>query len=127
MAFLNKHRIAAALAFIISLLAISSGGRVLLGLMQPNYHILPPLVVYNVLMAFVGLVDGWALWSTRLWSKKLTFYILLTHIVVLVILITMRILGGQVANQSLGAMAFRVMVWSTILWLVGKNKNLAAS
>ncbi len=127
MDFPIKYRIAAFLAIIISLLAISSGGRVLFGLMQPNYHVIVPLVIYNVCLAFVGLVDGWALWSARAWSKKLSTLILLTHLSVLVILLIMRLSGGEVANQSLGAMTFRVLVWSIILRLIIKSKNTDAS
>ena len=116
-----KQRLAAILAFVVSLMAVFSGSLVLLGLSQPAYHVIPLLVIYNVTLGVVGLADGWGLWTGRDWAEKLVYYILGFHLVVLILLLVLRLFDVEVAIHSIGAMTFRVLIWSIVGLLLRKR------
>ena len=62
---LNKNvfiKIAAVVAVLFSLLTVVEGLQVLLGITNPEYIVLTPLLIYNVIMGFVGLFAGIVLW-----------------------------------------------------------------
>ncbi len=121
MAFLTKNRVAALLALIVSLMAVVSGGQVLLGWSTPAYHVIPLLVIYNVVLGLVGVADAWGLWGVRAWAEKLASFILGLHFLVLILLLVMRLLDVEVAIHSIGAMTFRVLIWSIINLLLRKK------
>jgi hypothetical protein len=114
----KKDRVAAVLGTMVGLLTIMEGGRVLLGLMKPDYVVLPWLVWYNVAMGIVSVVAGAGIWSGRSWSLDLAVNILTFHAVVFAGLFGMQKFGQPVAAASIFAMLFRTFVWTVIVSLV---------
>lgn len=107
---------AAIIALVFSLLTIVEGSSVLLGISQRDHVVLMPLVLYNVLMGFVGIVAGVILWLNRPWVLKLTAGIGTVHLFVLLAVGVIFLLGDAVAADSVRAMALRSAVWLAIMW-----------
>lgn len=116
-------KIAASVAVVFSLLTIVEGTQVLLGITQPEYVVLTPLLIYNVLMGFVGLFAGIALWRNLGWALKLTTLVVAAHIIVLLTVGVIYLSGGAVASHSVNAMVIRSVIWAAITlvaWKTGK-------
>jgi len=116
-------KIAASIAVVFSLLTIVEGTQVLLGITQPEYVVLTPLLIYNVLMGFVGLFAGIVLWRNLGWSLKLTTLVVAAHIIVLLTVGVIHLSGGAVASHSVNAMIIRSVIWAAItlvVWKTGK-------
>jgi hypothetical protein len=109
-------KIAAALAFIIGVMAIFAGGQVLLGQL-PDYYVINWLPIYNfiagVVSALVVAVLIWRESSYALPAAALTFG---AHAVVMIVIRTAY--GDVVAPDSLRAMTIRLAVWLMILVLL---------
>jgi hypothetical protein len=114
----KRDRVAAILAIMIGLLSVVEGGRVLSGLLVPDYPVLPWLVWYNVVVGVVSAAAGTGLWRGRDWSQSLGVNILAFHAIVLVGLFALKQAGQNVAEQSLFAMTFRTFTWIVIYLLV---------
>jgi hypothetical protein len=116
-------KIAASVAVIFSLLTIVEGTQVLLGITKPEYVVLSPLLIYNVLMGFVGILAGVALWINYGWSLRLTTIVVAAHIIVLLTAGVIYLSGGAVASQSVNAMVVRSVIWvaiTVVAWKTGK-------
>lgn len=116
-------KIAASVAVVFSLLTIVEGTQVLLGINYPEYAVFIPLLIYNVLMGFVGLFAGVVLWRNLEWSSKLTTLIVAVHIIVLLTVGVIYFLGGAVSLHSINAMVIRSVIWAAITmvaWKAGK-------
>ncbi|MEO8168778.1 MAG: hypothetical protein ABI623_11055, partial [bacterium] len=87
------RRIAAGVAIAFSLLTITEGSQVLLGISHPDYVVLPWLLIYNVIMGVVGLVSGVALWLNGRWARTLVASIGVAHVVVLLVIGLMYLSG----------------------------------
>lgn len=116
-------KIAASVAVVFSLLTIVEGTQVLLGITQPEYVVLTPLLVYNVLMGFVGLYAGVLIWRNHGWSLRLSKMVTVAHIIVLLIVGVIYLTGGAVASHSINAMIIRSVIWSAITLVVLKTGN----
>lgn len=117
-------KIAASVAVVFSLLTTIEGTQVLLGITQPGYVVLTPLLIYNVLMGFVGLFAGVVLWRNLGWALKLTTLVVAAHIIVLLTVGVIYLSGGAVAAQSINAMVIRSVIWAAITlvaWKTGKT------
>lgn len=121
------RRIAAVVAVVFSGMSLIEGTQVLLGLAQPDYVVLKPLLIYNVLMAIPGIIAGVALWPGRRWAFRLAAVITAAHVVVLLVIGTMYLSGGSVALHSVQAMLARSVAWSLIAWIAGRNVSHRAS
>jgi FtsH-binding integral membrane protein len=119
----NKARIAAVLAVALGLMAIVSGGSVLLGIETKTYHVIPWLVLYNVLMGFVSVAAGIGLWMEKKWAAMVAAIILVCHGAVLISLGSMYLLGKAVAVFSIKAMVFRTVMWTVINLMVRGKKE----
>jgi hypothetical protein len=115
------RRVAGAVAVVFSLLTLVEGSRVLLGTAETGCVVLMPLLLYNVVMAFVGMVAGGGLWMGRKWGLALSGGIAASHIVVLLIVGALYTSGGDVALRSVQAMILRSVVWTVVAWIGWKT------
>ena len=118
-------KIAAIIALIFSLLTIVEGSQVLLGITQPEFIVLTPLLIYNVIMGIIGLLVSGTIWLNH---KKVMTYIkivLTAHTTVMVIVIFIHLLSTAISIHSVQAMIVRVVVWLIIASLTWKpNKSI---
>jgi hypothetical protein len=121
------RRVAAGVAVAFSFLTIVEGSQVLLGMTRPEYIVLTPLLIYNVIMGVVGLVAGAALWLNRRWALTLTAIIGAAHVVVLLAVGAMYLSGGAVALHSVRAMIMRSVVWLAIVWVAWKTVKASSA
>lgn len=108
------NKIAASVAVVFSLLSIIEGTKVLLGVAQTEYVVLTPLLIYNVVMGFMGVFVGIALWRNHARSLMFTSMVAAAHLIVLLVVGVLYVSGGVVAEHSLQAMGIRTVVWLTI-------------
>ncbi len=112
-------RIAAIAAAGIGLMAVVVGSKVLAGTFIPDYHIIPWLVKYNVTMGIISIITGIMLWLNHRLGVKLTAFVGLAHISVLVLLLAF--FYGVVAGHSIKAMIFRSVTWVVLFVIVRKK------
>jgi hypothetical protein len=114
----KRDRIASILAITLGLLSIREGGAVLLGVTIPDYHVLPWLVWYNVIMGVVSVIVGTGMWKQQDRSVALSVNILVLHGIVFFSLFAMYQFGRVVAERSIYAMLFRTFTWIVIYSLL---------
>jgi hypothetical protein len=110
------NKVASALAFIIGMMAVFSGGQVLLGKV-PDYNVINWLPLYNytigILTVFITAVLIWTNSQLAMPAAIATFS---THAIIMFILqIAYR---DMVATDSLVAMTLRLTTWFIILTLM---------
>lgn len=112
--YLNK--IAATLAFIIGIMAVFAGGKVLLGIL-PDYYVIDWLPIYNFV---VGLSSAFftsvVIWKNNRLALPATIATFGLHAIVMIILQTAY--HSLVAPDSIMAMTVRLVVWAIILILL---------
>ncbi len=119
----TRKRLAGTAGVAVGLASVIAGTRVLLGVSQPAYTVIPLLVIYNVVMGAIALVAGAGLWASHAWAAKLACGIALCHFAVLGLLLLARVMGESVAAESVGAMIFRSAAWTAIALIVGKAEQ----
>ena len=92
----------------------------------PGYVVLPWLVRYNVAAGLFGVVAGLAVWRAAPWAIAATAVLATAHLTVLIVLAALRIAGSEVANDSLGAMALRVAIWTGIALVARRGSRTHA-
>ncbi len=112
-------KIAAVVAAGIGLMAVVAGSKVLTGASIPEYNVLPWLVKYNVTMGILSVVTGIVLWLNHRFALKLTGFVGIAHMTVLVLLLT--VFGNTVAAHSINAMIFRSVIWIVLFVIVWKK------
>jgi hypothetical protein len=119
-------KIGAVLAFIIGIMAVVAGGRVLLG-QEPGYYVIGWLPVYNFLAGlFSATLAAVLLWRNHRLAMPLSVATLALHSLVMLVL-----LGAYrevVAPDSLVAMTLRIAVWiiiSALLFIQAGSKGKA--
>lgn len=110
--FLEK--IASVLAVIIAVMAIRVSAKAMRG-WQPGWKVVGWLPVYNFVVGILSLVPAVLLWINHPYAWITSLVIFGIHAVVLSLLLTA--FRGKVAQQSVRAMTFRVVVWIAILAL----------
>jgi hypothetical protein len=119
-------RIGAVLAFMIGIMAVVAGGRVLLG-QEPGYYVIAWLPVYNFLAGLVSATLTTALlWRNHRLSMPLSLATLALHTIVMLVLLGAY--RGVVAPDSLVAMTLRITVWviiSALLFIQAGSKGKA--
>ncbi|WP_298365197.1 hypothetical protein [uncultured Lutibacter sp.] len=110
----NVFKIASILAFIIGIMSIVAGSKVLLGIDTKNYTVLNWLVTYNVIYGFISIIVAYLIWTTNKFTKKAIIFILASHITLLFYL---SFFNENVASESIKAMVFRISIWSIIALL----------
>lgn len=107
--------IATLLAGALGLLAILAGSTVLFGLREVDYPVIRALVMYNVLAGVLSLLTAVGIWKRPGLAQGLASLILTFHAAVLG---DLYFFSDTAADKSIGAMVFRVAVWSLILVLL---------
>jgi hypothetical protein len=123
----TKTRIAAGIGGAFSALTIAEGSAVLLGIIQPPYVVLQWLLLYNVVMGFVGFGTAVVLWMSRRWARILVLFIAAAHAAVFATLGILLAIDSPVAMHSVQAMAMRSAVWSVIAWIAWKSVQAIAA
>lgn len=111
---LNMHvikKIGATLAFLIGIMSVFAGSKVLLGMDVKEYNVLTTLVIYNAVFGAISIITAYFLWREAKIGRLMIDFVLFSHIVVFLYL-TFFIDG--VANESKEAMVFRISVWIVI-------------
>lgn len=115
------RKIAAAIALIFSLLTIVEGSQVLFGAVVPEHFVLKPLLIYNVLMALVGIIAGVIIWINCKRALLITTIITFLHFIVLFTVEFIFYFRGSVAEHSVVAMIIRAAIWLVVLVIVWRN------
>jgi hypothetical protein len=111
-------KIAAIIAIIFSLLTIVEGSQVLLGITHPEFVVLTPLLIYNVIMGIIGLLVSGTIWLNHNKVMAFTIIVLIAHLSVLVVVGGIYMLSNAVALHSVQAMIIRVIVWFVIVLII---------
>lgn len=113
---LSKMKIAAVLAWIIGVMAVVAGARVLSGKL-PDYTVIDWLPVYNFVMGVITvLATAVFIWKNSRYAMLAAGATFSAHTVVMLILLTA--FRTIVAFDSLVAMTVRMLVWIVILALL---------
>lgn len=110
-----RYKLAAVIAFLIGLMSVVAGSRVLIGISTPDYHVLDWLVAYNVILGLLSIVVSFLIWKKYRRAFAASLLIAASHITVFVLLIT--VFNEITAAESIKAMIFRIVVWSVIIML----------
>jgi hypothetical protein len=110
-----RYKLAAVIAFLIGLMSVVAGSRVLMGISTPDYHVLDWLVAYNVIVGLLSIVVSFLIWKKYRRAFAASLLIAASHISVFVLLIS--VFNEITAAESIKAMIFRVVVWSVIIML----------
>lgn len=126
---ISLNKIASILAFIIGVMAVFAGGKVLLG-NDPGYYVINWLVLYNYTVGILTVsITAFLIWKNSRYALLAAILTFALHALVMVIL--QIAYGGVVAPDSLVAMTLRLVVWLIILGLmffqIRKNKGLVVS
>lgn len=114
---MKRIKIATILAFIISTTAIFAGVRVAILNRTMPYYVLQGLPAYNLILGVFSLFPvTFLIWKKSRFAIPTSIAVLASHSIVLLILLIGYL--GTVSIFSLGAMLFRVIVWSVILRLL---------
>lgn len=103
------------LAFLVGAMSIVAGGMVMRG-WRPGYSVLSWLPVYNFVVGLLTLIPAVLLWVDSRYALTASIVTFGVHAIVFLLLLAF--FRGQVANQSVGAMAFRLAAWILILALL---------
>lgn len=112
---MTLYRIASILAFLVGIMSIVAGGKAMQG-WNPGYSVLSWLPVYNFVMGILALIPAVLLWTNHRCAMNTSIATFGIHAIVLLILVT--VFHGEVAYQSIAAMAFRLVAWIVILGLI---------
>ena len=109
------YRIASILAFLVGIMSIVAGGKAMQG-WNPGYSVLTWLPIYNFVMGILTLIPAVLIWMNHRYALLASLATFGIHTIVLLILVT--VFRGEVAYQSIAAMAFRLVTWIVILGLI---------
>ena len=125
MRYYTRYKIAAVIAFLIGMMSVLAGTRVLMGISTPDYHVLDWLVVYNVFAGIISIAVSILIWKKYWRAFAASVLIAASHIIVLVLLISA--FNEIAAAESIKAMIFRSIIWIIIILLSIKPKNQTKS
>lgn len=118
-----RYKLATIIAFLIGLISVVVGTRVLMGFNTPDYHVLNWLVDYNVVAGLISIAVSILIWKKYWQAFAASLLIAAAHITVLVLLIST--FNEIAASESIKAMIFRSTIWIIIILLSLKtNKKL---
>lgn len=125
----RSQRISALTAALFGAVTLFAGGRVLLGLAEAGYVVVPAVLIFNTLMGAFYLLAA-VLIVTRLeMGRRAAGVIATANLAVLTYVLVLRASGGAVANDTLGAMTLRTVVWVGIFAVLSRTlrRSVAAS
>jgi hypothetical protein len=83
-----RYRLATVITFLIGLMSVVAGSRVLMGISTPDYHVLDWLVAYNVIMGLLSIFVSFLIWKKYRLAFAASLLIAASHISVFVLLIS---------------------------------------
>ena len=119
-------KIASILAFVIGVMAVVAGGKVLLG-NDPGYYVINWLPVYNYTIGILTIfLTAILIWVNSKFALAVALGTFSVHALVMIILQTAY--RSVVAPDSIMAMTIRLFVWGIVLGLmfVQRRKNVEA-
>ena len=120
----NLQRVFALVAVLFGIATVVAGTRVLAG-SDPGYIVFRPLLIFNTAMGFAYLAAGIIAWRSIDRGKVAAAAIFIANLLVLGTVAYLYTAGNAVAGQSVGAMAFRTVVWfllfAGLAWLSRKR------
>ena len=120
----NLQRVFALVAILFGIATVAAGTRVLAG-SDPGYVVYRPLLIFNTAMGFAYLAAGIVAWRSINRGKLAAAAIFIANLLVLGAVAALYTAGNAVAGQSVGAMAFRTVVWlllfAGLAWLCRKR------
>ena len=121
----NLSKVAAVIAWIIGLMAVVAGGKVLLGTL-PDYYVIDWLPIYNFTVGIVTvLITAVLIWRNSRYALLAAITTLAANSLVMLLLLT--VYRDVVAQDSLVAMTVRITAWSIILALMGAARKRTKS
>jgi hypothetical protein len=110
------NKIAAGLAFVIGVMAIFAGGKVLLGIL-PDYYVIDWLPIYNFVVGIASVFfTAIVIWKNSRLSIPVALATFGLHAIVMLILLTTY--RAIVAPDSIVAMTVRLAIWAIIVTLL---------
>lgn len=110
------NKIASVLAFIIGVMAVFAGGKVLLGTL-PDYYVIDWLPVYNFILGVVSVFfSSVVIWKNNRFAMPAAIGTFGLHAMVMLVLLSAY--RAVVAPDSIVAMIVRLLVWAVILTLL---------
>jgi hypothetical protein len=116
----------ALVAIVFGVMTIVAGTRVLGGA-DPGYIVFRPLLIYNTAMGLAYVAAGVVAWRNLVAGKRAAAAIFLLNLLVLGTIAYLYTAGSAIAVESLGAMAFRTIVWLLLflgLAWAGRRSNV---
>ncbi len=110
------QRACAVIAALFGIVTIFAGGRVLLGLHDPGYFVLRPVLIFNTAMGVMYVVAAVLMTRTLESGRIATAIVASLNLAVLIAIVVYWQVGGTVARETLTAMTFRTAVWFVILF-----------
>lgn len=117
-------RISALVAGIFGILTLIAGGRILLGLGEAGYTVIRPVLLFNTVMGALYLLTAVLIVRSNERARPLALFIAATNVIVLLSILVMRATGGTVANETMGAMTLRSVVWVVIAVVLMRDYRL---
>lgn len=111
------------LGVLFGVLTIVAGSSVLRGA-NPGYVVFLPLLIYNTIMGFVYVGVGTVAWRNLNLGKNGSGTIFVLNAIVLGATGITYMFGGEIAIESLRAMALRTVVWLVFfagLWWISRS------
>ncbi|MGB8983515.1 MAG: hypothetical protein WCC12_16730 [Anaerolineales bacterium] len=109
------NKVAAALAFIIGMMAVFAGGQVLVGKV-PDYYVIDWLPLYNYTVGVLTVfITALLIWTNNKFARPAAIATFVIHAIIMIILQTAY--RDVVAIDSLVAMTIRLTTWFIILTL----------
>lgn len=113
----RTNLVIAVVATLFGVLTVVAGSRVLLGA-DPGYVVYRPLLQFNTVMGFAYVGVGLLAWQGHKAALFGAAAITGLNLLVLLLVAYGFATGAAVAATSLGAMSFRTVVWSVLLFFL---------
>ena len=108
------QRASASGALILGIVSLVAGGRVLLGMGDPGYHVVRPVLVFNTAMGIVYALVGAVIHRSAAYGRRGSAWIVAANLAVLATLVVYAQRGGEVARETFAAMSFRTLFWVVV-------------
>jgi hypothetical protein len=125
----RAQRLSAVVAALFGLATLFAGGRVLFGLGEAGYVVVPAVLLFNTIMGVFYLLAAVLIVRSPEVGRIAAGAIAIVNLAVLTLIVVHRASGGIVANETLGAMTLRTVVWLGIFALMSRSlrRNVGAS
>jgi hypothetical protein len=117
----RAQRISAVVAALFGLATLFAGGRVLFGLGDAGYVVVPAVLLFNTVMGFFYLLAAVLIVRSVETGRVAAGAIAIVNLAVWTLIMVHRASGGTVANETVGAMTLRTIVWVAIFAVISRS------